>query len=116
MASTFKRFFKQAVGVSNNTVYNPTTAGIQSTIIGFSVSNRAANTITVSATLSANANSASAGANSVYLAKDVTIPVGTTIVLVGGDQKVVVSANDFLEVSSNTAGSADVLLSVLEIV
>jgi hypothetical protein len=34
---------------------------------------------------------------------------------IGGDQKVVLEAADILKVASDTASSADVLLSVLEI-
>jgi hypothetical protein len=115
MASSFKKYFKQAVGTANNVIYNPTTAGIQSTIIGMSIANRIGNNISISVMLSAGANSASAGANTVYIVKDAIVPPGNSIVPVGGDQKVVLVANDFLEVSSNTASSADALISVLEI-
>lgn len=115
MASSFKKYFKQAVGTANTVVYNPTASGIQSTVIGMSVANRLSNVISISVTLSENANSASAGANTVYIVKDAVIPPGNSIVPVGGDQKVVLVANDFLEVSSNASSSADVLLSVLEI-
>lgn len=116
MASSFKKYFKQAVGTANTLVYNPTTSNIQSTVIGMSVANRTSNIIAISVTLSTGANSASAGANTVYIVKDSVVPPGNAIVPIGGDQKVVLVANDFLEVSSNAASSADVLLSVLEIV
>jgi hypothetical protein len=119
MASTFKRYFKQGVGVANTTVYNPTTAGIQSTVIGFSLCNSTNSTIEASATFSQGANSANAGANTVYLIKSVVIPAGSSLVVVGGDQKLVLVANsstsDFIEVSSNTASSIDVMMSVLEV-
>jgi len=115
MASSFKKYFKQAVGAANTLVYNPTTSGIQSTVIGMSVANRISNVISISVILSEGANSASAGSNTVYIVKDAVIPPGNSFVPIGGDQKVVLVANDFLEVSSNSSSSADVLLSVLEI-
>jgi hypothetical protein len=115
MASTFKNYIKQAVGTGNTVVYNPTASGIQSTIIGMTVSNRIANNISISVTVSNGANSAQAGANTVYIVKDAVVPSGASIVPVGGDQKVVLEENDFLEVSANAASSADALISVLEI-
>lgn len=119
MANAFKKYYYQAVGTANTTVYNPTTDGIQSTIIGMSICNIVNTSIAVSVTISTGANAQSAGSNSVHLVKNVIIPPGTTLTPVGGNQKVVLVANstssDFLEVSSNTASSADILLSVLEI-
>lgn len=120
MASTFKRYFKQAVGTSNSTIYNPTTVGIQSTIIGMTLCNTTNNTIEVSATFSQGANSANAGANTVYIVKSAIVPSGSTLVPIGGDQKLVMTANstvsDYLEVSSNTVSSVDVIISVIEVV
>jgi len=119
MPSSFKRYFKQGVGTANTTIYNPTTDGMQSTIIGLSLCNTTNNTIQASATFSQGANSASAGANTVYLVKNVVIPAGSSLVVVGGDQKLVMTANssssDHLEISSNTASSVDAMLSVLEV-
>jgi len=40
---------------------------------------------------------------------------GSSTVLVGGEQKLVLEANDFLSVTSSLANSADVIVSVLEI-
>jgi len=115
MANAFKNYLAQAVGTANTVVYNPTATGIESTIIGMTVSNRIANNISISVTLSNAANSAQAGANTVYIIKDAVVPSGASIVPIGGDQKVVMEENDFLEVSANAASSADVLLSALEI-
>lgn len=120
MASTFKRYFKQQVGTSNTIVYNPTTPGIQSTVIGLSLCNISNQTIEVSVTFSQGNTSVNAGANTVYLVKTALVPAGSTLVPVGGEQKLVLQANssssDYLEVSSNTATSVDVMLSVLEVV
>ncbi len=50
-----------------------------------------------------------------YLIRNALIPVGGTLIPIGGDQKLVMEQNDTLYVSSNTSSSADVILSVLEI-
>mgnify|MGYP000672132573 FL=1 len=48
--------------------------------------------------------------------KNAVIPVGGAIVPIGGEQKVVLEATDAIKVVSNTASSADVIVSALEIV
>ena len=53
--------------------------------------------------------------DNIYLIKAAPIPVGSTLVVVGGDQKVVMEASDILKVTTNTASSGDVALSILEI-
>lgn len=107
---TFKNYLKPSIGVSNTTVYNPTTANIQSTIIGLSMSNVTNSPIEVSIALTSGTT-----ANTCYIMKGAIIPVGSSIVPIGGEQKLVLTANDVLFVSSNTAASVDVVLSVLEI-
>ena len=44
-----------------------------------------------------------------------TIASGGSLVPVGGDQKLVLEATDYLQVQTSAADSADVILSVLEI-
>jgi hypothetical protein len=53
--------------------------------------------------------------DNIYLIKAAPVPVGSSLVVVGGEQKVVMNASDVLKVTSNTASSADVALSILEI-
>ena len=50
-----------------------------------------------------------------HLIKDAPVPSGGSIVIVGGDQKVVLEATHSVKVSSNTASSVDVVMSILEI-
>ena len=50
-----------------------------------------------------------------YLVKDALIIPGSSVVLVGGDQKLVLETGDLLRVVSSQAVSADVVVSVLEI-
>jgi hypothetical protein len=53
--------------------------------------------------------------DSVYLVKAAPIPVGGALVVIGGDQKVVMEPGDAIKVTSDTAASADVVLSHLDI-
>jgi hypothetical protein len=50
-----------------------------------------------------------------YLIKGATVPVGSSLVVVGGDQKVVLITSDVLKVVTSAATSADVVTSVLNI-
>lgn len=108
MANAFKNYTRQSIGTSANSVYNPTSTGIQSTIIGMTIANVGGTPIQVNVFL----NDSSANT---YLIKNALVPVGGTIIPIGGEQKLVMEQNDTLYVSSNTASSADVILSVLEI-
>jgi hypothetical protein len=50
-----------------------------------------------------------------YIVKGATVPVGGSLVTVGGDQKIVLETGDAIKVVSSAASSADVILSALEI-
>jgi hypothetical protein len=50
-----------------------------------------------------------------YLVKGATVPVGGSLVPIGGDQKLCLEAADVLKVVSSAASSADVICSLLEI-
>lgn len=79
-----------------------------SVVIGLSVANiHAATTISVDVSLYD-------GAADFYLVKNAPIAPGGALVVVGGDQKVVLKQGDLIKVKSNTASSIDVVLSVLE--
>ena len=111
MASTFKSFVTTSIGTSANTVYNPTASGIQSTLIGMTVANRATAPVSVSVQL----DKGGLGTNVGYIIKDGIIGVGGALIVVGGEQKLVIERNDKLTVTSNTSSSADSTISVLEI-
>ena len=108
MARTFKNYTSQSIGSTANAVYNPTTSNIQSTVIGMTIANIGTTTIAVNVFLND-------GSANTFLIKNALIPVGGTLVPIGGEQKLVVEQNNTIYVSSNTASSADVILSVLEI-
>ena len=108
MANDFKSATATAVGTSPATIYTCPSA-TQTTVIGLTVANIVTSQILISVQLENN------DGDNVYLIKDAPVPVGSAIVPVGGDQKVVLEASDILKVTSDTASSADVTLSILEI-
>jgi hypothetical protein len=48
-----------------------------------------------------------------YIGKGATVPSGGSLVAVGGDQKLVMAANDALKVVASTASCIDVIVSAL---
>ena len=107
MANTFKNYLSKDVGTSAATIYTCPSA-TQTTIIGLSVANTSASPITCDAYLTSSAVD-------YYLIKTAVVPVGGSLVIVGGDQKVVLEATDVLKVVTSAAASADVVCSLLEI-
>jgi hypothetical protein len=80
------------------------------TVIGVNVANVIAQNISVSVTIVDTSTSQTR-----FLVKDALIIPGSSVVLVGGDQKLVLETGDLLRVVSSQAVSADVVVSVLEI-
>lgn len=107
MANTFKNSFQQAVGQTETTIYTAG-SGVQATVIGMTVAN------ITNSDVKANVFVNSSGTN-YFLVRNATIEPGSALVPIGGDQKLVLEATDYLRVQSDTASSLDVVLSVLEI-
>ncbi len=107
MANTFTSYANKDVGTSPASVVT-VGAGTQTTVVGMSVANTSASPITASAYFTRSAVD-------YYLIKSATVPVGSSLVLVGGDQKVVLVPSDELKVVTSAAASADVVTSVLNI-
>lgn len=107
MANTFKNYFSKNVGTSPVSVYT-TPSATQTTIIGLSVGNTTASPITCDVYVTSSAVD-------YYMVKGATVPVGGSLIPVGGDQKLVLEAADVLKVVSSAASSADVIASLLEI-
>ena len=98
---------------SDMTIYT-CPASTETTIIGMSIANITTSQITVDVKIESNTVDTETNAN-VFVIKDAPVPVGGTLVPIGGDQKIVLQATDVLKVQSDTANSADVVLSILEI-
>jgi len=113
MANSFLSETDTGVGTSPAPIYT-CPASTQTTVIGLSISNIVTSQILVDVQLDASARTSGAE-DSVYLIKAAPIPVGSSLVVVGGDQKVVMEPGDIIKVTSDTASSADVVLSHLDI-
>ena len=116
MANAFKLKTKAGGAVDANTDQTVYTcpASTETTIIGMSIANITTSQVTVDVKLESDTVDTETNAN-VFLIKDAPIPVGGTLVPIGGDQKIVLQATDVLKVQSDTANSIDTTLSILEI-
>ena len=108
MASAFKTATAADVGTSLTSVYT-CPANTTSTIIGLYLCNQSGGQIEGICQM----YNTSASAH-ISLIHNSPIPSGSTLVLVGGDGKVVLEAGDIIKVQSNVASSIDVVLSYLE--
>jgi hypothetical protein len=109
MSNQFVKKLTVSVGNEDATVY--TTGGTtRSTVIGVNIANTAATDIIVSLKFYDNSTETTG-----YIVKDVVVPVSTSLVAIGGDQKLVLEPADSLVVVTDTPVSADVIVSALEI-
>ena len=98
MASAFKSATSASVGTSLTTIYTcPSSTTV--TIIGLYLCNQSGGQMKPSCEF----YDASAAARRAYIF--CAIPSGSTLVLVGGDGKVVLEAGDIIKVQSNVASS-----------
>ena len=109
MANTFINRISGSIGTTETTIYT-TPEATTTTVIGVSVASRVQSNILVDVLLEE-----SGSLNTSYLCSGSLIPPGSNIILVGGEQKVVMETGDTLKMKSDTAGSADIIVSALEI-
>jgi hypothetical protein len=108
MPNSFKVSAVAGIGTSPVNAY-VCPASTSTTVIGLSLSNITTSQITVNAELNIN------GGATARLVKDAPIPVGSSLVVVGGDQKVVLNDSDAIQITSSAVSSVDVVTSYLEI-
>lgn len=109
MANAFKNSITGSIGTTGVKVYE-TPIATSTTVIGVGVANVSSQNISVSVMVRDNS------ANKVvFVVKDSLILPGSSNVLVGGEQKLVLESGDFLSVTASLANSADAIVSVLEI-
>ena len=113
MANSFLSETDTAIGTSAASVLT-CGASTETTVIGMSIANIVTSQITVDVQLDASGRTSGAE-DSVYLVKGAPIPVGGSLVVIGGDQKVGMEPGDIIKVTSDTASSADVVISHLDI-
>lgn len=100
MANTFKNYTSASVGTGATTTYT-VPSSTTSVMIGCNLANRTASSITVDVQ-----------AAGVYIIKDAPIPAGSALSVLDG--KIILETTDTVIVTSSTASSCDVLVSVLE--
>lgn len=105
MANTFTSYVNKDVGTSAATVV---TASGQTTVIGMTIANTTTSPITVDVYVTRSAVN-------YYVIKSATVPVGGSLVPIGGDQKLVLVSGDVLKAVSSAASSADIITSMLVI-
>lgn len=105
----FKSQVTPNIGVSGSpsTVTATVGSNATATLIGMSLANTGATLVTVSAKLNKS------GGSSAFLVKDATVLPGGALVIVGGDQKVVLETGDTVTAYSSTANQADAIVSYL---
>jgi len=108
MANSFKLSTASSVGTTEVSVYECPSA-TSTTIIGLTVANIINSQIAVDVKIN------DGGASKIHLVKNAPIPAGGALVVVGGDQKVVLEPTDVVIVESDTSVAADVTMSYLEI-
>jgi|TARA_R100001224_G_scaffold113264_1_gene98052 hypothetical protein len=104
MAQDFERERARNIGTSGSTIV---TADSDDAIIGIRVANVVTQTIQVDVFITS-------GGNDYYLAKNVSIPQGSTIEFIDGGAKVNLETGDVVKVKSDTASSADCWLSYID--
>jgi len=111
MANAFKTFTAQNIDTSSTgkTTLYTCPASTETTIIGLNIANILTSSITVTVEF------VDGGTTITHLVKDAIVPVGSSLVVAGGDQKIVMNATDILKVYASQDNSCDAVLSVLEI-
>ena len=100
MANTFKNYTSTSVGTSAATTYT-VPAATTAVVIGCNLANRTGSQIVADVQI-----------GGVYLVKGAPVPSGSALGVVDG--KIIMEAGEALTVTSDTASSLDVILSVLE--
>ena len=107
MASTVKSAIAADIGITPVTLYTAP-ALTTTTVIGLSICNVYTSGIIAKVTVVK-------GGTTAHLIKDVPLPYGSSLVVVGGDQKVVLAAGDYIQIASDITSSIDAVASVLEL-
>ena len=113
MANAFKVKTEKNIGTSAATVNSyVVAAATTTTVIGLVLTNRTGAAIKASAM---HNDGVGASGNDTYLVYNAPIPAGSALVVVGGDQKLVLQNAHSVKCQSNTAASIDATMSLLEI-
>ena len=103
----FKSTLTAGIGTSETAITDTVSAGTTHTLIGVSIANVTTGNITADVILNKTGGSAA------YMVKGAIVPVGGALVVVGGDQKLVIEEGDDVGVVSSAAASIDTVVSYL---
>ena len=108
MANSFKRKTSAGIGTGYTPIDSYTVpASTEVTVIGLTVSNVTGSTVKATVSLFD-------GSTFTSIVTDGPVPAGGSLVVVGGDQKLVMETGDDMRIKSDTASSLDVVMSILE--
>jgi hypothetical protein len=109
MANTFTRKLSQNIGTSAIAVGSYTVAANTTVVVvGLTVTNKTGSSIAANVFIND-------GAANTFVTANAPVSSGSSLVAVGGDQKVVLLPGDRIFVQSSAASSLDAVLSILEI-
>ena len=108
MANTFKN---RVLSNINSSSQEYLADGVTATVIGMTVANVDTTNVTVDVYVLDQSTSTTA-----YIVKQAVIPVGGNLVVIGGDQKVVLEPSDRIYIQTSASGEVvDAVISVMEI-
>ena len=109
MANTFTRKLSQNIGTSAIAVGGYTVAANTTVVVvGLTVTNKTGSSIAANVFIDD-------GSANTFVTANAPVSSGSSLVAVGGDQKVVLLPGDKIYVQSSAASSLDAVLSILEI-
>jgi acetyltransferase-like isoleucine patch superfamily enzyme len=110
MANTFTRKLSRSVGTSATEIGSYTVPSATTTVVvGLSVTNRTGSAIT------ANVFIQDSGVANTFVVVNAPISSGSSLVVGGGDQKLVLITGDKVFVQSSASASLDAVMSIMEI-
>ncbi len=111
MTNTFKSVTTGSIGTSLRDTYT-CPSSTTTIVLGASMANTHSSPI--GGSIKVAKNGTAAGQDDVFVVKAAPVPVGSSVEVMAGN-KVVLQASDKLQFQSDTAGSLDVVVSLLEI-
>ena len=109
MANTFTRKLSQNLGTTATAIGAYTVAANTTVVVvGLTVTNKTGSSITANVFIYD-------GAGNTFISSNAPISSGSSLVAVGGDQKLVLITGDKVYVQSSASSSIDAVLSILEI-
>lgn len=111
MANTFYNKFSSQVGTGATDIGGyvvPSDSSTTVVVVGCSVANVTVTAVNASVSLYD-------GSTEYFLVKNAPVSAGSSLVVVGGDQKIVLEAGHSIRVTGSAASSLDCVMSVMEI-